>query len=220
MSKYGWAAFLASVISLSLFGWGTAQAAGSRPIYACFSPQNAALIGRLGADDPSVRYGFETGECLALPVGVPLNDVERHGALWRFRVFGAKPYLYAADWAAGFQPTADPIPPGFERYLPVTAALLANGRTYARCHDEFAQLEARFQDHDRRWREYQAWSRSRANSTSPKIIIYLSDTGPKLVAEGQELRRQAERLTERCGAVASVEADDDFLAFARTAQYA
>jgi hypothetical protein len=151
---------------------------------------------------------------------VPLNDVERHGNLWRFRVFGAKPYLYAADWAAGFQPTAEPIPPGFERYLPVTANLLANGRMYARCYDDSEQLEARFRDHDRRWREYQSWSRGRPDSTSPKVIIYVGDTGPRLVAEGQELRRQADSLNRRCGAIASIEADDDFVAFARTAQYA
>lgn len=220
MSNYGRAAFLASVLSLALFGSGTAEAAAARAIYACFSPQNAAVIGRLGAADSSVRYGFETGECLALPVGVPLNDVERHGDMWRFRVFGAKPYLYAADWAAGFQPSAAPVPPGFERYLPVTAGLLAAGRTYARCYDDSEQLEARFRDHDRRWREYMAaGTRGRGDATSPKVIIYVSDTGPRLVAEGHELRRQAVILERRCSAVASMEADDDFVAFVRTAQY-
>lgn len=218
MYRAGWAAFLASIIVL--FGASIAGAQGARPIYGCFSPQNAAIIGRLGANDPSVRYGFETGECLALPTGVPLNDVERQGSLWRFRVFGARPYLYAADWAAGFQPTTEPIPPGFERYLPVTARLMSTGRNYAECYDASVKLAARFQDLDRRWRDYQNWGRSLPDQSSPKVIIYVGDQGPRLAAEYRQLRAQAAALDRRCAAYASMEADDDFVAFVRTAQYA
>ena len=73
----GWAAFLASVTSVLTFG--VAQAGTARPTYACFSAQNAAVIARLGADDPSVRYGFETGECLALAPGTRIGDVGSTG---------------------------------------------------------------------------------------------------------------------------------------------
>ena len=220
MYRIGWAAFLASMAFLLLFGAPPSAAQGSRPIYGCFSAQNAAIIGRLGANDPSVRYGFETGECLALPPGVPLNDVERQGSLWRFRVFGAKPYLYAAEWAAGFQPTTAPIPPGFEQYLPVTARLMSAGRNYAECYDENAKLAARFRDFDRRWKDYQAWGRANTDQSTPKVIIYVSDHGPRLSAEYQQLRRDAAALDRRCAAYADMEADDDFVAFVRTAQYA
>jgi hypothetical protein len=213
----GWAAFLASVISLVAFGSGSTSANGGRPIYGCFSPQNAAVIGRLGADDASVRYGFETGECLALPAGVPVSDVERQGALWRFRVFGAKPYLYAADWAAGFTPATTPIPPGFERYLPVTANLLGLGRTYAQCSDESDRLEARFQDLKRRWQAYLARSNPQPGNSTPVVTIYVGEEGPRMIAEEQDLRRQAAALERRCSAVSSVEVDDDFVAFAKTA---
>jgi hypothetical protein len=213
----GWAAFLASVISLVAFGSGPTSANGGRPIYGCFSPQNAAVIGRLGANDPSVRYGFETGECLALPAGVPINDVERRGDLWRFRVFGAKPYLYAADWAAGFAPATTPVPPGFERYLPVTANLLGVGRTYVRCHDDNEKLAARFDDLRRRWRAYLARSNPQPSNSTPVVTIYVGEEGPRMIAEEQDLRRQAEALERRCGAVSSIEVDDDFIAFARTA---
>ena len=82
LSKLGWAAFLASVASLVLLGSAAASSAGGRAIYACFSAQNAAVIGRLGAGDPSVRYGFETGECLPgreLAVRLGLFDGERVG---------------------------------------------------------------------------------------------------------------------------------------------
>jgi hypothetical protein len=218
--KLGWAAFLASVATLGLMSWGTAQANAARPTYACFSAQNAAAIGRLGANDASVRYGFETGECLALSPGVPLNDVERHGALWRFRVFGGKPHLYAADWAAGFQPADEPVPPGFERYLPVTARLFATGRAYVQCYDDAEHLAARFDDHNRRWRDYQRAGRSKPDSSSPRLVIYVGDTGPRLAAEAENLRREAAQLENRCRQVGLLEVDDDFVVFVRTAQYA
>ena len=217
---FGWAAFLASVTLLSVLGPQPAGANGRRPVYACFSPQNAAVIGRLGANDSSVRYGFESGECLALEPGVPINDVERQGTLWRFRVFGAQPYLYAADWAAGFQNTADASPPGFEQYLPVTARLLASGRNLVECNDAWEKLAARFDDHRRRWKEYQNWSHTKADGSSPVVVIYVGDTGPKLLAEGERLRRQADALNRRCASVAAIEADDDFMAFVRTARTA
>lgn len=213
----GWAAFLASVMFLFLVQADTAAANGSRPIYGCFTPQNAAVIGKLGANDDSVRYGFETGECLALPAGVRLNDVERHGSLWRFRVFGAKPYLYAADWAAGFQGSGD-APPGFEQYLPVTARLLTTGRNFADCYDDAEKLSARFQDHDRRWRDYQSWGRQKLAQSTPIVVLYVGDTGPRLMAEGEGLRSQAAALERRCAAYAAIEADYDFIAFVRTAQ--
>lgn len=220
LSKLGWAAFLASVASLVLLGSAAASTPGGRPIYACFSAQNAAAIGRLGANDPSVRYGFETGECLALPAGVPLNDVERHGDMWRFRVFGARPHLYAADWAAGFQPADEPIPPGFERYLPVTARLIATGRALTQCYDDAEKLAERFEAHNRRWQDYQRWGRAKRDSSSPKMVIYVGDIGPRLAREGEGLRREAANLENRCRQVASIEADDDFVTFVRTAQYA
>ena len=217
---YGWAAFLASAISLVGFSVGTVSAQGSRPIYACFSAENASIIGRLGANDPSVRYGFETGECLALPSNVPLNDVERLGNIWRFRVYGAKPYLYAADWGAGFQPSAAAVPPGFEQYLPVTARLMATGQSFAECYDASEKLAARFDDHNRRWRDYQSWSNPKPGESTPVQTIYVGDTGPRLIAEGMKLREQSLALSQRCGRYAAIEADDDFVAFVRTARQA
>lgn len=218
--KLGWAAFLALGISFVSITSGPADANANRATYACFSAHNAAAIGRLGANDESVRYGFESGECLALPAGVPLSDVERVGALWRFRAFGARPYLFAAAWAAGFQPAGEPAPPGFERYLPVTARLLASGRTYAQCRDDNDRLAARMEAHNRRWRAYEDWGRSRRDAATPKVVIYVGDEGPRLAREGQALRREAAALDSRCSAVAEIEADDDFLAFVRTAQTA
>jgi hypothetical protein len=53
--KLGWAAFLALGISLVSMTSGPAAANANRAIYACFSAQNAAAIGSLGASDASVR---------------------------------------------------------------------------------------------------------------------------------------------------------------------
>lgn len=213
-----WAAFLASGALLVTVSAATAASAG-RPTYACFAAANAAAIGRLGADDRSVRYGFETGACLALPAGAPIADVQRVGNQWRFRAYGAKPYLYAADWAAGFQPTNEAIPPGFERYLQVTANLLTSGRTYAQCYDEGERLSQRIADHDRRVRRYVTRGRSPGEGqSSPKVIIYVGDEGPRLAAEDAELRREANAYDRRCGRLADMEADQDFVGFVRTIQ--
>ena len=214
---FGWAAFLAS--SSSLLTFTAAHAAAPLPTYACFSPQNAAVIGRLGASDPSVRYGFESGECLALDPGVSVSDVERVGGVWRFRAFGAQPYLYAADWAAGFTSAAGNGPPGFERYLPVTARLMALGREQGECFAATERLNQWGDDLDRRWAAYQARSRTDVNGPSPVIVLYVADTGPKLFAEFEQYRREEARLRRRCSAVVQLEADTDFIAFTRTAHY-
>jgi hypothetical protein len=215
---FWWAAFLALVTLLWVSGPKPAAANGRGPTYACFSPQNAAVIGRLGANDPTVRYGFETGACLALGPGAPVSDVERHGSVWKFRVMGARPYLFAADWAAGFQ--GGQAPPGFEQYLPVTARLMVSGRTLADCDEAWEKLSERLRDHERRWKRYQGWSRTKldGSGSAPIVVIYVSDTGPKLVAEGAQLRKQALTLERRCASVASLEFDDGFLSFARTAR--
>ena len=215
---FRWAAFLASVTLLSVLGPQPAGAEGHRPTYACFSPQNAAVMGRLGAGDASVRYGFESGACLALGPGAPVQDAERHGGLWRFHAFGARPFLYAADWAAGFDSNATPAPPGFEQYLPVTARLLASGQNMVDCNDAWEKLAARMDDHQRRWKKYQNWSHSKPNGSTPVVVIYVGDTGPKLAAEAEQLRKQATALDRRCASVASMEVDNEFMAFVRTAR--
>jgi hypothetical protein len=213
----GWAAFLAS--SLVLAFTAGAQASGSRATYACFSPQNAAIIGRLGANDASVRYGFESGECLALAPGTRVGEVERAGALWRFRALGAQPYLYAADWAAGFAPSGGNGPPGFERYLPVTARLLAMGRAFADCYAASDRLDKWGDDLSRRWNAYWARSRTDTDGPSPVVVLYVTDTGPRLLAEMDQYKREERALRSRCGTIASMEADQDFISFTRTAQY-
>jgi hypothetical protein len=211
----GWAAFLA--FSTSLYSQ-PAGATGGRPTFACFSPENAAAIGRLGANDQSVRYGFETGECLALRPSAMLSGVERVGNVWRFRAFGAAPYLYAAAWGAGFDPAAPAAPPGYEQYLPVTDKLLAISRLYASCYDANERLARRFDDHERRWKAYVKRSRVDPNGASPVVVKHISPEGPMLQREASDIRKEARHLEEHCRAVEAVETDDDFVAFMRSAQ--
>ena len=216
----GWAAFLASSTLVLTLGFGSAAADASRPIYACFSPQNAALIGRLGANDESVRYGFESGACLALAPNTPIGDVERTGNLWRFHAFGAAPYLFAADWGAGFAPPPAIVPAGFERYLPVTSRLLSMGRASSDCFDASDKLNRWGDDLDKRWTAY--WrgnTKTDTNGPSPIVVVYVSDTGPKLIAEMNRYRREEQALRQRCSAVASFEADRNFITFTRSARY-
>jgi hypothetical protein len=218
MFRKGWAAFLASVTTL-MASTGAYADTTVRPTYACFSPQNAAVIGRLGAGDPSVRYGFESGECLALMPGTRVSSVERAGNLWRFRALGAQPLLFAADWAAGFAPAPGAGPSGFERYLPVTGRLLAMGRTFADCYTASDRLDKWGDDLNRRWNAYWARSRTDIDGPSPVVIVYVASEGPRLFAEMDNYKREEAALHRRCGAVAAIEADSDFIAFSRTAQH-
>ena len=212
--KLGWAAFLAFVTVTVTTGSGTALANGSRPTFACFSANNAAVIGRLGAADPSVRLGFEAGECLALPANLSVYDVERVGPLWRFRTMGAAPYLYAADWAAGFQPaTGDQQ--GFERYLPVTGKLIEMGRGLVACYDATDAFIKRQNDFDRRWHAY--WATSRTNVKSGLVhVIYFTDTQQKLEMERWKLMYEGDALNKRCEPYGDLDIDNDFVAFLRT----
>lgn len=217
MFRKGWAAFLASVPML-LASTGAHADTTVRPTYACFSPHNAAVIGRLGASDPSVRYGFESGECLALVSGTRVTGVERTGNLWRFRALGAEPYLYAADWAAGFAPPGTNGPPGFERYIPATNRLIAMGRKVAECFAANDRLQNWGMDLQRRWDAY--WARSRTDgTTSPVVVLYISNEGPRLASEVERYKREEAAMHRACGSVVSLEADADFIIFARTAQY-
>lgn len=217
MFRKGWAAFLASVATF-LASTGAHADTTVRPTYACFSPQNAAVLGRLGAANPSVRYGFESGECLALMPGTRVSGVERAGNLWRFRALGAEPYLYAADWAAGFAPTAGNGPPGFEQYVPVTNRLMAMGRKVSECFEANDRLKKWGDDLERRWNAY--WTRrGQPLGISTVVVLHFSDDGPRLVSEVDRYKREEAAMHGTCGAVASLEADSDFIAFTRTAHY-
>jgi len=216
--KYGgWAAFLASVAVA--FSVGSATAAGPRPTFACFTPKNAGLIGRLGPNDASVREAFEAGACLALPAGMAVSDAQHTGAMWQFRVLGGAPALYAADWAAGFTGSGDEqMMAAFNQFLPVTGRLLEDGYAYADCYDASEKLSERWRDLDRRWRQYEAYGTSRFARNGDKVVLYLGDEFPKMVKEGEALQREGRALDSRCARYESVVTDRDFVAFVRSAR--
>jgi len=218
LRKYGWAAFLASVPVVCLVGLATAAA--PRPTFACFSPSNAGLIGRLGPNDPSVREAFEAGACLALPAGVPVANAEHAGGVWGFRALGGSPELYAADWAAGFTGSGDDqMTVAFGRFLPVTARLLETGYGYVDCYDASEKLSERWRDLDRRWREYQARGTTKFDHSMTKVVIYVSDDGPKMAAEQEALQREGRTLNGRCAPYEAAVTDRDFIAFIRSARH-
>ena len=215
LTRYGWAAFLASVVVA--VSAGPASAAAPRPTFACFQPSNANLIGRLGPNDASVRDAFEAGACLALPAGIVVMNAQRAGTLWRFQALGGGPELYAADWAAGFTGSGDEqMLAGFGQFLPVTGRLLESGYGYADCYDASERLSQRWRDLDRRWREYSDRGNSRFTRTADKVVIYLGDEGPKLAAEGERIQLEGRALDSRCARYETVVTDRDFIAFVRS----
>ena len=217
--KYGgWAAFLASVAMVFLVG--SAQAAAPGPTFACFTPKNAGLIGRLGPNDASVRAAFEAGACLALPAGITVTNAQHTGAMWQFRTLGGSPGLYAADWAAGFTGSGDEqMIAAFSRYLPVTGRLLETGYAYADCYDASEKLSDRWRDLDRRWREYEAHGSSRFAQNANKTVLYVGDEFPKMVKEGETLRAEGRALDSRCAPYEAVVTDRDFISFIRSARH-
>lgn len=215
--KYGWAAFLASVTMA--FSVGTAAAAGPQPTFACFTPKNADLIGRLGPNDASVRAAFEAGACLALPAGISVVSAQHQGAMWQFRALGGAPALYAADWAAGFTGSGnDQMLAAFNQFLPVTGRLLETGYGYADCYDASERLGERWRDLDRRWREYQEYGSSRFTRHANKVVLYVGDEFPKMVKEGEALEREGRALDRRCAPYEMVVTDRDFISFIRSAR--
>jgi len=215
LSKYGWAAFLASVTVA--FSVGSATAAGPRPTFACFTPANAGLIGRLGPNDASVRAAFEAGACLALPAGITVTGAQHTGAMWQFKALGGAPALYAADWAAGFTGSGDDqMMAAFGQFLPVSGRLLETAYGYADCYDASERLSERWRDLDRRWREYEAYGSSRFTRNSNKLVLYLGDELPKMQREGDALQREGRALDSRCAPYEQVVTDRDFITFVRS----
>lgn len=216
--KYGgWAAFLASVAVV--VSAGSAEAAAPRPTFACFTPANAGLIGRLGPNDASVREAFEAGACLALPAGIAIVSAQHTGAMWQFRALGGAPALYAADWAAGFTGAGDEqMIAAFGRYLPVTGRLLETGYAYVDCYDASEKLSERWRDLDRRWRAYEAYGNSRFARNANKVVLYVGDDIPKMIKESDDIQREGRALDSRCAPYEAVVTDRDFIAFVRSAR--
>jgi hypothetical protein len=213
----GRAAFLASVAVA--FSVGSAEAAAPRPTFACFTPKNASLIGRLGPNDASVHEAFDAGACLALPAGISVSGAQHSGDTWQFRALGGAPPLYAADWAAGFTGGGDDrMIAAFGQYLPVTGRLLETGYAYADCYDASEKLSERWRDLDRRWREFEAYGASPFTKTSNKVVLYVGDGLPKFAKEGDALRREGQALDSRCAPYEAVVTDRDFVAFIRSAR--
>jgi len=219
-TKYGWAAFLASVVVASVSG-GPAAAAAPRPTFACFKPSNANLIGRLGPNDQSVRQAFEAGACLALPAGVVVSNAQHSGALWQFQALGGGPSLYAPEWGAGFAGSGDDqMIAAFSTYLPVTGRLLDTGYGYADCYDASERLSERWRDLDRRWKEYQNRGNTYYTRNAMKVVMYVGDEAPRLAAEGDRIQREGQALDSRCARYEAVVTDRDFMTFIRSTRRA
>ncbi len=220
--KCGQAAFIASVtIATAAWSVGPAASSAARPTFACFTAANAGLIGRLGANDASVREAFAAGACLALPSGTLIANASHSGALWRFRALGGGPELYAADWAAGFTGSGDDqMAAAFSQFLPVTGRLLQTGYGYAECYDASEKLSERRRDLDRRWQAYQNRGNSRFTRGQMKVVLYLGDEAPKLAAEGDALRREGRALASRCATYDAIVTDRDFITFVRSSRRA
>ena len=218
--RSGWVAFLtlATVLSTISFS-GLALASPGEPTFACFNPRNAELIGRLGPADAGVRHAFEIGACLAFAPGVPLVDVARDRGLWRLRAYGASPVLFAPEWGMGFvaEPIDDRQSRAFSIFLPVTRNLLRDGRTFQECYDAYEEFSKRWESYAQRWQDYQRWGGRPLRDSAMVTRIFLGETGPRLIAEGDSLRAEGARLDRRCRDVQAIEADPQFIAFMRTA---
>ncbi len=148
-----------------------------------------------------------------------MSGAQHANGVWRFKTLGGSPDLYAADWAAGFTGSGDDqMIAAFGQYLPVTGRLLETGYGYADCYDASEKLSERWRDLDRRWHEFEVYGSSKFDRNANKIVIYLGDTYPKLIAEGEAIQREGRALDSRCAAYEAVVTDRDFVSFIRSAR--
>jgi len=220
--RKGWAALLALVIFLILISdtaLAVNGASDGRPIFGCFNPRNAELIGRLGPGDASVRHAFEMGGCLALMPDTPVSNHSRQGAVWRFQAYGSAVPVFAPEWGAGFGDARrdDVLVRDFSPFVPATARLLSEGRLSVYCDAASADLTKRWNDFKRRWDRFEAGRGRSPGSTVFVLRRHWAETGPKLMAEGEALRSEGAELQRRCAPVRDVELDDMFIAFIRSA---
>jgi hypothetical protein len=216
---YGRAAFLALVTTAALASG--ASAAPQLPTFACFTPANATLIGRLGPNDASVRHAFDAGACLALPAGIGVSDVAREGNLVRFRTMGGAPPLFAPEWGAGFTGNADPRGVAdFSIFLPVTGKLLESGYAFADCYAATERLNARWRVFMQRWNDYERRGATRDSITMTKIVLHMRMRGGPLADEAIAIDNEGRMLDRRCAPYETQVTDRDFVAFVRSIRHA
>lgn len=200
------AAFGASII-FSLFAGSAAAEKAASPVFACFDASRAAQVGVLGAGSKEVQAAFEYGACLALPAGTELASSSREGGVRRISLDSNTPPLYAADAVQSAS---------FARYLPVTAALLDQGRALMRCSTDSAALELDIADFSQRWHDYWLKHMPPLSADGMKHIIHVGDEGPKLYAEKEEMDARWNELNNRCGGDRAMSVDASFAAFLRS----
>ncbi len=157
---------------------------------ACFDADLARRLADRTPATPGVDRAFATGACVVAGAMPPagLNAVP----------FGS------ADAAEAY----------VAAYGGVTAALTQKVRDFDSCYVESERIAAQFEDWSERWKRFEAAHPEWANRMAMRTVIYMSDTGPKLIAEEADLRARARSTEARCAAHESIDVDRRFYDYA------
>ena len=104
----------------------------------------------------------------------------------------------------------------FSVFIPTSSQILRGGRAFVECYDAYENFSSRWDDYTKRLSTYEAITRRQVGNPYIYTRIYFTDTGPKLVAEGNALRAEGDGLEGRCSVPLTIELDQAFITFMRT----
>lgn len=205
LSRIG-AAFGASVVVLSATTYDAAAESAAQPVIACFKPADLAALETSSPQSASVKEAFSSGRCVAFASSSEVRSLEKTSDGSRFHLGESPAWFYAGDWSA------DALA-AYAQYVPVTDALLVNGRNLAACAQDARQLDARSDAFDREWSEYWASFPSQGGPAGMRYIAYLGPKGQRLSAEREALSASWNDLQTRCEAYQPIAVHKSFAEF-------
>lgn len=216
-NRKGWAAFIALVVLL-LLSSSSALAGDGRPVIGCFSSGNAALLGMLPAQDPSVRSAFDLGGCLALPPDAASSAPVSAGNVMQMSLMGSPVPFYTPPWGA---PSAarqqnEAALQAYAGYVGQSARLLQLGRTYVWCEAAEENFARRWKDFYARWKHYREEGGRMFSDASMMFRRHYSNHGPRLIEEADALQTERAALERKCQPVHEVVLDERFVGFLRS----
>jgi hypothetical protein len=91
-----------------------------------------------------------------------------------------------------------------------TAALKDRVSSFHQCYAASSAIVEEYAGWRKRWDRFEASIPRGVTKQAMRTVIYLTDTGPKLLAEEADIRARAAANETRCGAYSSIDVDRRF----------
>jgi hypothetical protein len=153
----------------------------------CFDAATAAAVSSRGANDSQVARAFESGACAVSGLGL---SGAGH-SLVRFSSAAAEAAMVAA-------------------YAATTAALKDRVTNFHQCYASSEALMTEYAGWRERWERFEATIPRGVTKQAMRTVIYLTDKGPRLIAEEADIRSRAAANESRCKPYQSIDVDGRF----------